>query len=77
MAESEVIDLVAEALVVDRSMLDVESMQKTVVGWDSMGTMNILLALDAKFGLKLATGETKQLQSVRGIIDLLKRAGKM
>ena len=42
-----------------------------------MGTMNILIMLDTDYKLKLAPGETRGLQSVEGIVELLRKAEKI
>lgn len=77
MTNADVISLVAEALSIDPATLNASSSSKTVEAWDSMGTMNILLDLDTKCGVQLALGETKQLQSIAEIEELLRKVGKL
>lgn len=71
------LNTIAEALQVSPAELTAESGSNDIENWDSMGTMNILLSLESEFGLRLAPGQTSQLQSVQGIVELLKKAGKL
>ena len=67
---------IADALQISSAELSEDSISDDIDNWDSMGTMNILLALEAEFGLRLAPGQTCKLQSVQGIVELLQTAGK-
>ena len=69
--------LIGDALQVDRSEVGPRTAAGDLEAWDSMGTMNILLALDRECGLRLAPGETTQLHSVEGVVELLRKAGKL
>lgn len=72
MNANDVLDLVARELVIQRELLSVDSKSADFPSaWDSMGTMNLMLALDADYNVKLAPGQTEKLQSVRGLMELL------
>ena len=43
--------------------------------WDSMATMNIMIMLDDEFGLSLKPGDASKIQSVPGIVSLLRTRG--
>lgn len=68
---------IADALNVGPELIGPETKASDIDAWDSMGTMSILLALETDFGLRLAPGQTAQLQSVPGIVQLLSDAGKL
>ncbi len=72
-----VLETIADALQVSTKEISIESRETDFENWDSMGTMNIMLALEEKFGLRLEPGETGQLQSIQGIVDVLTKAGKL
>lgn len=72
-SDQEIIAQVADTLMVPESKLSTTSVAKDLVEWDSMGTMNILLMLDDEYGVKLPPGETDALQSMAGIIGLVKK----
>lgn len=77
LVSTDVINSIAAALQISPHELTADSTAQTVENWDSMGTMNILLSLEADFGLRLPPGQTNRLQSVRGIVELLREAGKL
>lgn len=72
-----VFNFIASALVVPRDKLTAETTSKDLADWDSIGAMNILVNLEKEYGVKLPPGATSKLQSVRGIAELLKEAGKL
>jgi acyl carrier protein len=69
--------LIARTLEIDPAQLTPASKAADFATWDSMGTMQVLLALDDTCGLKLAPGQTEGLTSVAGILGLLEKAGKL
>jgi hypothetical protein len=73
--EAEVIELVASALIVPASDLTANTVAADVAEWDSMGFMNIMLVLD-QAGVPCDMGNTAALQSMRGIFELFRAAGK-
>lgn len=77
MSADNVMDLIAATLEVKRPLVSTTTVASELPEWDSLGTMNILLALQREFGLRLAPGETGRLQSVEGVLSLLRDAGKL
>ena len=68
----EVCRIIAEALEVKR--VTPEDNVDTVEGWDSLGTLNVLMALEKRYGPKVASiSDLAQVRSVKEILDLLKR----
>ncbi|WP_373650427.1 MULTISPECIES: hypothetical protein [unclassified Schlesneria] len=74
--ESEVIGLVAEALDVPASTLNSASKAVDVPEWDSMGILGILSVLDRE-GIKCDIGNTESLQSIAGILETCRSAGRL
>lgn len=75
--DQELLERIADALLIEPSVLTIETKAEDLPEWDSMGTMNILIMLDDKYAVKLAPGETAALQSVAGIVELLRKMGKI
>ena len=44
-----------------------------VPGWDSLGTLSLIAALDEKFDIQLSEKEIGELQRVSDIVDILRR----
>ena len=43
--------------------------------WDSVATVQIVLAVEQEFNVRFTTAEVAELNSVRGLLDLLARYG--
>ena len=70
--EDDVCRVIAEALEVKKVLLS-DSMD-TISSWDSMGMLNILMALEDAYGEKVASiSELSEVRSVDEIIKLLRR----
>jgi acyl carrier protein len=61
---SQVLNLPAEAITE-------ESSPRTVEGWDSLGHMNLMLALEEEFGVQFSDERILQLLSVGTIVQAL------
>lgn len=70
--DEEVCRIIAEALEVER--VTPEDSMNSVEGWDSLGTLNVLMALERKYGPKVASiSDLAQIRTVKEILDLLRR----
>ena len=67
--------VVSDVLGVPLHEVNEESSQETVVPWDSLNILNLLLALEMEFGIQLDVGEAAQLVSVRAIVRALEARG--
>lgn len=47
--------------------------REEIPGWDSLGTLSLLAALDERFDIHLSEQEIEGLQGVKDILDLLRR----
>ncbi len=67
-----VMQTIADALFVDRADITPDTKAADLVAWDSMGKMSILFVLTDEFGVALGPNETDKLDSVRGIMNLVR-----
>lgn len=77
MTVQDVINRIAETLQLPPEELTLESQSRDFDAWDSLGTMSLLLMLTSDYELTIPPGETQKLLSVRGIVELLQRAGRI
>ena len=70
--DERVMQTIADTLCVDRADIMPDTKADDVVAWDSMGKMSILFALTDEFGVALGPNETDKLDSVRGIMNLVR-----
>ena len=71
-----VIQLIAEALDIPAAKLNATSRSQDFPEWDSMGILTILTVLDRE-GVKCDFGNTEALQSVQGVTEIFRSAGKL
>ena len=51
--------------------LSYESSGSNIDGWDSLAHINLVVAIEKKFGIKFALGELQQLKNVGEMADLI------
>ena len=52
-------------------MIDEHTTAQTVEGWDSFNHINIVVAVEAHFGIKFHTSEIEELKNVGELVDLV------
>ncbi len=58
---------VAEVFFVDAEQVTNESTPESIPAWDSIGHLNLMLALEQRFGLTFAPEQFPQLNSIQAI----------
>lgn len=67
------IKLVEDALEIDTGVINENSISKEIEAWDSLGHLNILIALDTKCNGKAGSiNELATASSIKEIIEILK-----
>lgn len=75
-SEHELLEVIADALQVEPHSLSIECSRQTVEGWDSLGHLNVLVALDKRTNRQAGRiAELATAQSVGEIIGLLREQG--
>lgn len=74
--EQHAIQLIADALDVPASRLTLATKASDIPEWDSMGILSILSSLDRE-GVKCDIGNSESLQTVKGVIEAFRSAGKL
>ena len=64
-------DVVAGVFGVERGSIGENSSPETVEGWDSMGHLNLLAALEANFNVSIDIGDVVEMVSVGKIREIL------
>tara|TARA_B100000029_G_C16714812_1_gene644642 strand:- start:154 stop:402 length:249 start_codon:yes stop_codon:yes gene_type:complete len=72
--QNEVILIIQKALNLKSGLISIKSSANNVKNWDSLGQLNILVALDSSFNGKISNIEQMATaNSVKSIINLLKK----
>jgi len=73
--ERRVLDLLVEQLGVERGTVEPESLLEEDLGLDSLGMVELLLALEEVCGVAFTDEEAGRITSVRGAVDAVMRLG--
>ncbi len=75
--QDEVADVIRDVL--DNPDLDIgpQTSANQVEGWDSLNHINIVVAVEQKFGIKFKTAEIELLRNVGEFVDLVQQKLKM
>lgn len=68
---------VAEMFEEGRENVHETTPRDAIPGWDSLGQLVLMSGLDERFGIRLTEGELSKLRSVRDILDILQRNGRL
>lgn len=68
---STVEEVVSRVFGVERRSVDESSSPETVEGWDSLGHLNLVAALEKTFNVSLDIGDAMEMGSVRKIKQIL------
>lgn len=72
--------ILAELQPIFSDVLDLPDLQLTpqsnatnVEGWDSLAHVNLVVAIEKRFGIKFALGELRDLKNVGEMVDLIQK----
>ncbi len=68
-------EVMAPALNVSADTITPTSAQSNLAAWDSLGHVNLMVALEDAFGIELQIEDFSKLGSVRAILEYLKSQG--
>jgi len=73
--ENRLTRMVAEVLGVTPDLLSEESSPETVSSWDSLGHLNLVMALEEEFGINLSAEDVLAMRTMGSIHRILHRSG--
>lgn len=71
---NELLLVIADALGVAATRVTRESSHETLAAWDSLGHVQVILAVEGHFGVRFRTDELPQLNSVKALAQRLGRS---
>lgn len=77
MNTQDVIAWIAEVFEEPAGRLTPATERKDIAGWDSLGTLSLIAALDEKFDIHLDENEIDAMASVQDIFAVLRRHGQL
>ena len=74
-SEDRLSQTVAEVLGVATDLLSEDSSPDTISSWDSLGHLNLIIALEEEFCIRLSAEDVLAMRSVSSIRNILQRSG--
>lgn len=59
------------------SNIAADTARSAIIGWDSLGTLTLIAALDEQFDVHLSQKDIDAMKGVSDVLDLLRRNGKL
>lgn len=75
MTHEEALEWIAEVFEEPAENITPEMTRDDVKGWDSLGILNLMAALDEEFNIQMSENELFETQSVKDILELLRKYG--
>jgi acyl carrier protein len=73
---AQVQDILADVLDLPDLKVTLQTTAEDVEGWDSFNHINIVVAVESKFGIKFHTAEVEELRNVGDLVDLIEKKVK-
>lgn len=69
--EERVIDIIASAFNVDKNGIKITDTKEDIESWDSIGHLQLIMGLEANFGIKINTEDIVNIDSVGKCIEIV------
>jgi len=71
--EAQIRQIAADIFQMPLAQVTVASSPESIEAWDSMGHLNLVLALESQMGVSLPPEEIEQMKSIGAIVELVQR----
>ena len=76
MSVSKIIEIFQDILDVKKGTINLNSTSSDIDEWDSVATVNIIVAIEDEFGIKFKLEDIQEVKSVQDFVDLLQEHKK-
>ena len=73
----EALEWIAEVFEESPGRISATTLRKEIPGWDSLGTLSLIAALDERFDIHLSEQDIAAIQGVTDLFEILRRAGAL
>jgi len=77
MKTQEALAWIAEVFEEPATNIAADTARKKIPGWDSLGTLTLIAALDERFDIHLSENDMQGMQQVGDILEILRRNGAL
>ena len=72
MSESKIIEIFQDILDIENKKINLNSTPKDIEEWDSVATINIIVAIEDEFKIKFKLKDIQEAKSVKDFLELVK-----
>ena len=76
MSASKIIEIFEEILDIENGKINLDSTPQDIEEWDSVATINIIVAIEDEFGIKFKLKDVQKAKSVKDFLELIKTSKK-
>jgi acyl carrier protein len=77
MNKEEALSWISEVFEEAPGRIDENTLRKDIPGWDSLGTLSLIAALDEKFDIHLSEQDIENMQRIGDVFEILRRNGAL
>ena len=77
MTIEEALQWIAEVFEESPGRITATTLRKEIPGWDSLGTLSLIAALDERFDIHLSEQDIEAIQGVADLFEILRRTGAL
>lgn len=70
---SKIRDIIADVLDEPDLTINMQTTAEDVDGWDSFNHINIVVAIESEFGIKIHTAEIEEMRNVGELVELIEK----
>lgn len=77
MTQHEAVEWIANVFEVSSEQLTPDTLRDDIPAWDSLGVLTLMASLDSDFGIVLSDDDVQSVKSVRDVLEIMRRNGKL
>lgn len=71
MSASKIIEIFEDILDIENGKINLNSTPEDIEEWDSVATINIIIAIEEEFGIKFKLKDVQEIKSVKNFLELI------
>jgi acyl carrier protein len=71
MSASKIIEIFEDILDIENGKINLNSTPEDIEEWDSVATINIIVAIEEEFGIKFKLKDVQEIKSVKNFLELI------
>ena len=76
MSASKIIEIFEDILDIENGKINLNSTPEDIEEWDSVATINIIVAIEEEFGIKFKLKDVQEAKSVKDFLELIEENKK-